>query len=105
MKIERENIVKVPIPHEHPVFKNDIFCRTCGIPVTADDIQITYVCESCRHLVDKTDIFCSTCGEFLTDNIKKTEHYFTGVIATEHFDVIKSAIEAKKKEKANGKVL
>jgi hypothetical protein len=99
MKIELENIIKVQVKHEHPVSPRDIFCRTCGVPVTTDDIKIGYVCSECRHPVSETDQYCGNCGSDLSGVILKTEHYLSGAISTEYFEVISTAIKAKKKEK------
>ncbi|MFA5377316.1 MAG: zinc ribbon domain-containing protein [Dehalococcoidia bacterium] len=100
MKIKLENIVKVPISHEHPVGKQDIFCRACGLPVTTEDVKISFVCSECRHPVGESDKFCGICGGDLAGDIKKTEHYFTGAVEVSHFDSIKATIEDRKaKEK------
>jgi predicted amidophosphoribosyltransferase len=96
MKIKLENIIKVPIEHEHPVGKMDIYCRTCGLPVVEDTIQVRLVCSECRHPVNESDKFCAFCGGSLSGAIKKTEHYFTGAVSNEYFEPIKSAINAKR---------
>jgi hypothetical protein len=101
MKIEIENIVKVQIEHEHPIGKTDTFCRTCGLPVTTDDIKKSFVCSACRHFVNEGDSFCSNCGQDLTGGIKKTEHYFTGPVETSHFELIKNKIKEAKDTKKN----
>jgi hypothetical protein len=95
MKIKLENIVKVPIEHEHPVGKMDAFCRTCGVPVTEDAVQERLVCAECRHPVSDTDSFCGFCGGSLSGAIKKTEHYISGAISDEHFTTLKTAIKKK----------
>jgi len=97
MKIKLENVTKVPIPHEHPALgKQDMFCRTCGKPVTEQTIVTSYVCCACRHIVQVTDKYCSFCGESVETTKDQIEHHVSGPIEEVYFDSIKDIIQAKK---------